>query len=393
MQDEKFKVKFNVAAERPKVLLDMRNDHESYVLFDILISMFTEQVSQGPKAVRGFDLIVCTINDSSAYKVDVESIKNLYSSEVLERLGIQFVTLDCDAFVSENTLENIRLDLENFQAFVSHDMEKNQIKTYSDLLSQIVDISTKEDIAEIVHENMVLSAAQQHMCSVVVKSHSMTKMAVDILSDTIRGRGSEIPLKFQDKYSSGDFEVIFPLRDVLNSEIRLYSKIKSLDDLSPILKVKFSVSDRSTKNKTVNNMVTEYFQTLELEYPEVVSTVVKIGAKLTNIEQHSSAPLKHCEICKVAIYHDPKQWLEQITVPGHVGPQSEEEEANLKRYVDSLVTNVDSKPETKQINETETNLCYGCMVTLGVSEIKDFQWPEKPTREEILAEYIIDDSE
>lgn len=385
MQDDKFKVKFKVDQPRKKLLLDFRNDHESYVLLDIMVSMLNEQLTQGPKAIRGFDLVVAIINDcKKGHQVDVQNIKDFFTLTEIERFGITFLDINVDDFVRSNKLEQLNIDLKHFQTYIAGDVS-NKIQTYKELLNQITDKSTKEDIASIIHEDMIISTAQKYQCSIVVKSHSMTQMAVDILADTISGRGSEIPSKSQVKYL-GNFEVIHPLQDILYSEIKMYANVRNINDLSPVLQMTASISDVSTKNKTVHDMVTEYFQTLETEYPEVVSTVVKIGAKLSNPKEK---PTSHCEICKTPIYYDPKGWLEQITVPGFVPPQNEEEENNLKRY---LVSTVGVK-EDVITNETEIKICYGCMVTLGVSEIKDFQWPQRPSREDVLAEYILTDDE
>lgn len=387
MQDEKFKVKFRADQDKPKLLLDLKNDHESYVLLDIMLSMLAEQLTHGPKANVGFELVVAVINDcKKGYQVDVSKIKELYTTEELERLGITFIEVNVDDFITNNKLENLKLDLQNFQTFVSDGIKGSAIKTYQELLNQIADKTTREDVSRVIHDDLIISTAQENQCSIVVKPHSMTQMAVEILTDSISGRGAEIPIKSQDAYI-GTFDIIHPLRDILYSEIRMYANIIKLNELSPVLKISSSISDVSTKSKSVHTMVTEYFQTLETEYPEVVSTVVKIGAKLGN---PSGKPESRCEMCKTPIYHDPKAWLEQITVDGFVPPQNEEEEANLKRYLESIV---DVDEETVDVEQTETKLCYGCMVTLGVSQVKDLQWPQRPSREEILAEYILTDDD
>lgn len=387
MQDEKFKVKFNDRVSIPKILFDMRDDNQSYVLLDILISMLQEQLLQGPKALRGFDLIIAIVNDRLP-NIDISKIERFYTKNELQRLGIQFVEIDCNDYVKKNKFENLKLDLSNFQTFILPDNNDTKINSYHELLNlQILDNSTREDLANIIHDDLVFQTANDLKCKIMIKSDSMTQIAINILSDTIRGRGSEIPLKTQDIFIK-DFEIIHPLRDVLNSEVKIYSNIRSLNDLSSNLKLSASKSDISTKNKTVGKMVTEYFTSLEVEYPETVSTVVKIGAKLSSSNSNNKSN-GHCEICKIPIYNDPKLWLEQITVPGSVPPQSEEENANLQRYLDSLgddnlQNNLDSE------NTKKAKLCYGCMVTLGVSNVSDFVWPCRPTKEEILSEYILE---
>lgn len=386
MQSEKFKVKFKKTDNGTRILMDMRNNHESYAMFDIVFSMLVEQLTQGPKAVRGFDLVVCVIKDSQD-QVNIEGIKEMYGESELERLGIQFLVIDPEAYIKMHHYEHLRLDLKKFETIKFSDSSSGF--SYENVIAQVSDKSTREDIVEILHEDMLVQASVDNKCTMIAKPFSMTKLAVDILSDTIRGRGSEIPRFSRNEYV-GSFEMIYPLRDILSSEIKIYSSIQNLNSLSLELTKTQNISNISTKNKTVKDMVLEYFQTLEVEYPEVVSTVVKIGGKLTNPEPLGQN--KKCEICKVTIFHHPKTWLEQITVPGFVGPRNEEEEANFRRYLDSITE--ENVEEDKNVGfDEKVNLCYGCMVTLGVSEVKDFQWPQRPTKEEVLAEYIISDGE
>lgn len=389
MQNDLFKVKFNNDIQRPKILFDMENNLQSFVLFDILVSMLVEQLMQGPKAVRGFDLLVCIIDDKfSDFKIDGNELTEYYTREELERLGIQFVKCDSDDYVTKNTLEHLRLDLKHFQTLlINEESTLNNITTYKELLSQIKDNSTRNDMIDIIHKDLIIQAAKDNDCSIILESHSMTNLAVQILSDTIRGRGSEIPLKFTDKYV-GNFEILHPLQDILNSEVKQYLNIL---DLNKLISMDETIVNKSLKYKTVNMMVQEYFESLETEYSEVVSTVVKIGTKLGN-PIHKTDSTEHCEICKVPIYHDPKEWLEQITVDGYVEPQNEEERENLQRYINSLDVESIQNGDSRNVNE-QVKLCYGCMVTMGVSEVKDFEWPKRPTRDEILSEYILTDDE
>lgn len=386
MQHEKFKVKFSDKEERVRVLFAMNNDHQSYVLFDILVSMLAEQLTQGPKAMRGFDLVVCVINDGMP--IDISKIIEHYTTVEINRLGVEFVNVNCDSYVQKGNIERLKLNQQTMQTYVVPDTRDKQL-TCEQLLEQIVDKSTREDLIHIIYEDIWLQAAQEKKCTVLIKSDSMTQMAVDILSDTIRGRGSEIPLKTQDMLI-GDVEVIHPLRDILNSEVKMYSKALSLNNLSSVLQQNKSISDVSTKNKTVGEMVNEYFASLEVEYPETVSTVVKIGAKLGN--SSDSLQVQLCKICKVPIYHNPKQWIEQITVPGSVPPQTEEEFANFQRYLDSI-NSIENQVDTDNDSNKpeEINMCYGCMVTLRVSNVSELQWPCRPTDKQILSEYVLDD--
>lgn len=185
--------------------------------------------------------------------------------------------------------------------FETYSHSTSSTYSFNSLLSQIQDKSTKEDLADIIQHELFLRASLQTNSSVILLPFSMTTLAVDVIADTVRGRGTEIPDKLEDgKYTvhNTELEIINPLRDVLTSEINVYASISNLTQFVPTSETTF----KSAKNKTVDELVTEYFESIELDYPEVISTVVKIGSKLSNPIKQAS--FTTCKICSNPIYHD-----------------------------------------------------------------------------------------
>lgn len=379
MTDDRFKVKFNINDEQTPVVFDfMLEDHSSLVLFDILVELLKEQQTMGPRARVGFLLNTVIIdNAETSHAQDVVSqLKGKYGKETLQKLGVRFTIINPDSYCQGNQMNTVNLR----QHYNVDIIKSDSSLDYQSLISQVSDQSTREDLVYSIRDDLLARYAQDG--TIVIKSDSMTNLAIDILSLTIQGKGNEVATVLTDT------ETLFhPLRDVLHSELRVYCQLEGLDQILPEHKRQLvKPESKSTKNKTVHELVSEYFQTIELEYPEVVSTVEKIGSKLNSPEGTG----EKCPVCNKNIQDDAKQWLEQITVNGFAAVESEEDRANLERYNEAM--QAQGKLETAPIGEP-SKLCYGCLVTLNASGMSSIQWPKRQTDAEILDEYILTDSE
>ncbi|KAG7698895.1 hypothetical protein KL930_002317 [Ogataea haglerorum] len=346
MQDEKFKVKFGKStAERPKVLLPLSYGSSSLALFDMVVSHLEEQC-QNERAVQGYVLVVLHVGEDAAR---MERLRKKYS-QVLEKLEAEFVTVDPAVFVRDLARVTVT------EEYAVRRTENSESLDLQELLLQFESRSSRQDFWQQVVQEVALRSAVAHDCSVVIFGHSMSRLAEEILALTAKGRGAETAHRLTDgeiEYAGRRLHVIHPLRDVLASEIKEYVRLGGLQEM---VATEESVKHKSAKNKTVNELVREYFETVESEYPEVISTVVKIGTKLDSPQGMA----QQCILCQEAIYRDPKTWLEQMS-----------ESAN------------------KEV-QSDVPLCYGCLMNLGVGG--GAVWPvSRPSREEILAEYILEE--
>ncbi|ODV87494.1 hypothetical protein CANARDRAFT_194401 [[Candida] arabinofermentans NRRL YB-2248] len=282
MQDERFKVKYGndiekIRASIPTVLLPLSMGKSSLVLLDIIISQLQEQ-SSATRAHLGFKLIVlCVDEEGLVENVQnivglVKQLKESYGVELLKQLNISFKVLDPNSFINKNSLKEIHLGQE-FEAHLVEPINNNM--KLSDILLQCPNKSTREDFLGNIRTELIYRAAIKEDCSVILFGHSMTKLADDILALTARGRGSEISKKLTDgdiTFMDNTIHVIHPLRDVLQTEINAYAILCDLVRFEAANTVE-SVLKKSAKNKTINELIREYFATVEVDYPEVISTV------------------------------------------------------------------------------------------------------------------------
>ncbi|GMM28204.1 Ncs2 protein [Martiniozyma asiatica (nom. inval.)] len=390
MMDDRFKVKFNPNIIQTPVAFDFKlDDYSSIVLFDILIDLLTEQSNMGPKARVGFLLTVCIVKDSPYGSEPLELIEKLetkYGKELLNRLNIKFSIINPNNYSLNRQIESIHLN-SNYNTVISS-TESDCTLSFKELISQTKDKSTREDLENIIHSQMIQRYLLSNNITTLLDSSSMTSLSVKILSTTIKGRGSEVASVVSDgqlTYKGFAYDIIHPLREVLHSELRVYAEQEGIDlmlieDARAIVKPEA----KSAKNKTVDELVSEYFQTIEIEYPEVVSTVEKIGGKLDGLKCEKS----ECPVCGKEVHDDAKQWLEQITVKGHAPVIEEEDKANFQRWANFNLENLSSDLEGSLIK-----LCYGCLVTLGAGETTTLKWPKRMSKQDILDEYILTDNE
>ncbi|KAH3665488.1 hypothetical protein OGAPHI_003674 [Ogataea philodendri] len=344
MQDDKFKVKYgNSKAERPRVLLPLSFGEGSVVLLDMVLSHLEEQC-RNERAVQGYDLVVVHVGKDDSR---LQQIKQHYEG-LLGRVRVEFATADPSLFVRE--LGRLHVS-EDYTSSVSEESETMDLEQ---MLAQFDNRSSQQDFLQQIVREMIHRAAIARRCSVIIYGHSMTRLADETLALTVKGRGSEIFTRLTDgqfEYANTSLHVIHPLRDVLLSEIKAYVRFS---ELGQFVEPKPEIKHKSAKNKTIDELVREYFETVESEYPEVISTVVKIGTKLDVPE---GIPIE-CVLCHELVYQDSKTWLEQMS-----------ESANTE-------------------SKSAVPLCYGCLVNVGVGQ--EVQWPlKRPSEQDILSEYII----
>ncbi|OUM55457.1 hypothetical protein BVG19_g4998 [[Candida] boidinii] len=419
MNDEKFRAKYGkdqveIDSRTPRVLLSLSIGKSSLVLLDVVFSLLLEQ-SKMPRSHIGFKLTIAIIDDSDLFTLDsndkltplkyIELIKQFYGDEFLNDLDINFKIINSNDFtLNSNDLQK-KIKINKDYEAVTNDAD-NGIMSSNDLINQFNHLSTREDFSQIIVRELVLRTAVNLNCNVVLFGHSMTKLAVDVLALTVRGRGSEINSQLNDgivKFCGTDIEIIHPLRDVLETEINSYCDQADLNKLlqsdeSGDTQIKIK---KSSKNKTISEMSKEYFQDVEITYPEVISTVVKIGSKLTTpqIDEESfnatqnDGTFRNCVVCYQPIYVNIKNWLEQITVLDSAPVVTEEEKENLQNYLNLPISNIVSIDSNSSHSVMES-VCYGCLVDLGEKSGQPFTWPiRRPTKEEILKEFILTDEE
>ncbi|CCH40946.1 hypothetical protein BN7_480 [Wickerhamomyces ciferrii] len=394
MGHDKFKVKFGDDFTPETVLFPISFGPSSIVLLDILISLYKEQL-RNPRAKLGFKLLIIFIDDSSInpYENNVNEIyKSLEILYELSKFQIIFKKIDINSFINNKKLLN-KITL--FKDFTSFKIPKDlsSITSIKEILDVTPNRASKHDLIQIIKKELIKNFAYVNDCKTIIWGHNMSRLAEEVISLTVKGRGAEIFLNLTDgieKYNE-DFEIehLHPLRDISQNEINIFINLQEISNL--ILIPKEKTDKLMVKQKTINEIVGDYYTYVDTEYDNIVSTVVKTGSKL--VEPIKKYDHKNCSICKGKIYNDPMNWLRAITFNESIEPENELEFESLNEWKEA---NKEDLLELENSEKFPIDICYGCSVTLTGTKKSSINWPihdNKRSKQEILDEFIISDEE
>lgn len=373
MLDERYKVKYGAVAERlgtQKVLLPLSFGISSLVLLDMIASLLQEQ-NLAHKGKQGFELMVmCIEEEENATKIAL--LDKLLASYSPVKIDYKVVTLD--SYIVDPLM---RLRVSETFAVIGKTAPEETL-TIPQLLEHASTRSLRADLLSIIRSELIFHTAHAEQCQTILFGHSMTRLANEVISLTVKGRGLEIHTSVVDRtasYAGKYIHIIFPLRDILFAEISAVMKLSS--HLAEYVVIKEQKSFL-VKNMTVEALVGQYFSNLDATgYASTASTVVKTAEKLGAPKASVTAV---CRVCGAEIHQDPRQWVNEITVSKGSPLTTEEEKAYAKQYSDAM--DEDASGEI-------ISACYGCTVTL-IGAGDGFTWPVRATKQEILDEYVLE---
>lgn len=371
MMTDKFKVKYgNKESMKTRVLLCLSMGSCSVSLLDMLMNSLNEQELLH-RGRRGFELVCCCIVSNDQV---VEYNDRIL--QIVEKYGpIDIRVVNIDSYVLENDALHTLKITPGFET-LSTSFKNTEKASVLDLLSSLPR-STQEDLLDIVKHDLYLRTAKTENCDTLLLAHSMTTLANETIALTVKGRGSMINERLTDG-AFDDLQIIHPLRDILKTEIDKYIEFSGLQGI--VIK-DVDVSHKMTRFKTVNELTANYFDTLDKDYSEVISTVVKIGSKLTNPDPNA----RKCTICGQGVIKNPQNWLTNITVNDPAPLSSDEELANKQLWLSAQQERSENDLESAQAGHP-VDVCYGCMVNLAQLP-NGIVFPERDS--DILNEYIL----
>ncbi|ANB15269.1 Ncs2p [Sugiyamaella lignohabitans] len=360
---EDYKVNYTPGAKVPDVLLPLSFGRSSLALLDMVADMLRFQSStHGGR--QGLHLHAVHIDETGIHGMDGDV------QETLQNLRAKYP--ECSTITSvklESFLEDPSVNREVVKIVASTStVSPNNTK---ELLAMLVKRTPQQDMLNIIRLKIIEKVARDLNCTTIIWGHSMTRLAELVISLTAKGRGNTISdILFSEQ---SEPRILYPLNEVLGSEVADYIQVQSLDQF-----VLSSLSRRpaTTKLQSIDELVNQYFVSVEQGFPSVVSTVVKTAAKLapsSAVYESRQLEVSTCKICGGPAMPDSLEWLEKITV-------------NFPPSADGLQENQDHQ-ESK---DTSNELCYGCITLFKDSMVSELNWPKRSTKEEVLAEYSLE---
>ncbi|CUS11521.1 unnamed protein product [Tuber aestivum] len=170
-----------------------------------------------------------------------------------------------------------------------------------DLLGALPSSTSRMDVLHILRTRLITGLARKHACEAVLWGDTTTRLAEKTLAETAKGRGFSIPWQTSDGDSPYGLKFLYPLRDLLKKELAVYISLDAPTPLRPLCsgaaeegegKKKYAAVG---KGITIDELMTQYFEGIEGQYPSIVANVVRTAGKL--VTEGGVVRIGRCKIC------------------------------------------------------------------------------------------------
>ena len=224
--------------------------------------------------------------------------------------------------------------------------DRNQAKLH-EFLSSLPSATSRSDILGILRTRLIVAFAQDTGCESVLWGDSTTRLAEKTLAETAKGRGFSLPWQSGEGASPYGVHFNYPLRDLLKKELLTYSELASPPLTLLIMQQTSSAQvSASTKNTTINDLMSQYFESVELNYPSIVANVVRTSGKLRAPQSLLSD--RNCGLCGLPISDGTSG------IHSWAGDQQKDTESSNFGSTNPLTT---------------PGLCYGCARTMHGAKV------------------------
>ncbi len=202
-------------------------------------------------------------------------------------------------------------------------------------LSSLPSATSRADVESVLRLRLVVAFAKRNSCDSVIFGDSTTRLAERTLSQAAKGRGGSLPWLTADGPSPYGIKLSYPMRDLLKKELTAFAAMASppLTDLIVSTGSSAQVS-ASSKDTTIDDLMSRYFESVEENYPSIVANVVRTSGRLVAPAIESDEP--SCGVCGLPIAKRFQEWG-----------------GNQERVVQNSI-------QGEAMAERDGSFCYGC---------------------------------
>ena len=264
----------------------------------VLLHVLDQQLSSRAEAGRhaGYNLHILYVDqsavlDQASLHDSLDLLKQRYPSHTFTLALLE----DCCDY-------DIDLDMGEFADKITDGRFAPDKRTrLKHILSSLRSASSRTDMIEIIRRRLILAFAKAHECDSILFGDSTTRLAEKTLSETAKGRGTTLPWLTADGPSSGGIICTYPLRDLLRKELGAYASMTS-PPLTPSISEAPAQIPTSSKDTTIDGLMSQYFESVEQNYPSVVANVVRTSGRL--VAPSTSDGSNTCAICEYPIVNE-----------------------------------------------------------------------------------------
>lgn len=290
---DNFKVRSTPKDKQRRVLVPLSLGTSSVALLHLLDQQLSIQKERTSRV--GYEVHVLHVEDFPA-STDTAMSKTLcslsgkyplrsFTTAPLDHVYRYSTTLDEDDLVASDGLS----------AHPSPPRSEASSERLSAFLTSLPSPTSRLDMVNVLRTRLIVRFAKAIACESIAWGDSTTRLAEKTLAETAMGRGFSIPWQTADGKSPHGIHFIFPMRDLLRKEIVMYSELTTPPLTTLIIEPSHTQPGcASSKDMTIDELMNQYFGSVEQNYPSIVANVVRTSGRL---QAPSSIPSPLCRIC------------------------------------------------------------------------------------------------
>lgn len=174
-------------------------------------------------------------------------------------------------------------------------------KRLEDFLAALPSATSRADMIGVLRSRLVKAIAEDRSCDSIIYGDSTTRLAERTLTETAKGRGGALPWLTADGQSPHGVKVVYPMRDLLRKEIIAYTAMIDPPLTPLILEAKPGTTvSASSKDTTIEELMGQYFASVEENYPSIVANVVRTSSRLAAPSADTTEG-RVCHVCNLPL--------------------------------------------------------------------------------------------
>ena len=273
-------------------------------------------------------------NGTASYKLHVLLIDqstpgdNAPSHEAFQRLKLRYPS---HAYSSASLEDIFDYDIDfDYKMLNVRDggMALTKQERLKQALASLPSATSRADVENMVRIRLIVAFARRGSCDSIIWGDSTTRLAERTLSETAKGRGGSLPWLTADGPSPYGVKFTYPMRDLLKKELGALAALTSppLTDIIMATGPAAQVS-ASSKDTTIDNLMSQFFKSVEENYPSIVANVVRTSGKL--VAPPIKADGRICLTCGFPVVERTQKWggdqesdIQTLTVDKPVADQN-----------------------------------------------------------------------
>ena len=285
---ESFGIRITYDSPQLTYLIPLSLGISSISLLHVLDHHIEGQLQKSGRAAYGLHVLYVDmpgVYDFEDSRAKFESIKERYPKNTFSTVQL----LDA--------LDELEDELFLDSAASSSDSSSSTDEKLDRLLASATSPTARTDIFSALKSKIIVAHAKRYSCDAILWGDSTTRLAEKTLSETAKGRGFALPWIAAEGESRSGVRTQYPVRDLLKKELVMFAE-HTESPLTPLIAKEISKPAVSAKNTTIDELTSQYFESVERDYPSIVANVVRTTAKL---DLPTIAGASVCQLCDVPI--------------------------------------------------------------------------------------------